>query len=362
MSEADEKQGSLRNVLNEIPIGPLKKAGQELVEALVSRAVGSVSNKVTGLTDRLTDVAEGGGTGLMSAVTGKQGTQDETGGVSKLTAGLRGGAGKVQDKVKEAVSGASGGEGGGGGSSGSNAKVVNIIEEANVGLPLRVAYNQWTQFADYPSFTRKVESADQESDEKINWRARIFFSHRSWQSTITEQVPDDHIVWTSTGSKGSVDGTVTFHDLGSTMTKIVLVLEYHPQGFFEKTANLWRAQGRRVRSDFKHIKRHMMTRTILEQDEVEGWRGEIRDREVVQTHEEALQNEQSRTGDEDSDYGDSDEYEDEEYYDEGDEQSRASDEDSRYGESEEDGAAEYEVGDEQSRSDRRERVRAGRRR
>ncbi|TDC56347.1 SRPBCC family protein [Actinomadura sp. KC345] len=173
-------------------------------------------------------------------------------------------------------------------------KVVNIIEEFDVGLPRRVAYGQWTMFGDYPSFTRKVESVDQESDEKVNWRARIFLSHRSWESTIIEQVPDERIVWKSKGAKGYVDGAVTFHELAPTMTRIMLVAEYHPDGFLEKTANLWRAQGRRLRLDFKHIKRHMMTRTLLEQDETEGWRGEIRDGEVVKTHDEAVQEEKER--------------------------------------------------------------------
>ncbi|XRQ12110.1 SRPBCC family protein, partial [Actinomadura welshii] len=169
--------------------------------------------------------------------------------------------------------------------------VVNIVEEFDVGLPRRAAYAQWTMFGDYPSFTRKVERVEQESDETLHWRAQIFLSHRDWESTIIEQVPDDRIVWKSKGDKGYVDGAVTFHELAPTLTRILLVAEYHPDGFFEKTANLWRAQGRRLRLEFKHIKRHMMTRTLLEQDEIEGWRGEIRDGEVVKTHEEALEEE-----------------------------------------------------------------------
>ncbi|MFD0537036.1 SRPBCC family protein [Actinomadura luteofluorescens] len=194
----------------------------------------------------------------------------------------------VKDKVKSAVGGGGKGKGGGQG----KMKVTNIMEEFDVGLPRRVAYDQWTQFADYPSFTKKVESVEQESDEKINWRAQVFLSHRTWESTIIEQVPDERIVWKSKGPKGYVDGAVTFHELAPSMTRVLLVAEYHPDGFFEKTANMWRAQGRRLRLDFKHIKRHMMTKTLLEQEEVEGWRGEIRDGEVVKTHEDALKEEE----------------------------------------------------------------------
>ncbi|OLT48547.1 hypothetical protein BJF85_12090 [Saccharomonospora sp. CUA-673] len=178
----------------------------------------------------------------------------------------------VTDTVKQAV---------GGGSTKSGGKVVNIVEECDIGLPLSVTYNQWTAFEDYPSFTRKVEKVEQESEEKLRWRAQIFLSHRDWESTIVEQVPDERIVWKSSGAKGYVDGAVTFHELAPTLTRIVLVLEYYPQGFVEKTANLWRAQGRRVRLEVKHIKRHMMTRTILDQDGEQGWRGEIRDGAVV---------------------------------------------------------------------------------
>jgi len=71
------------------------------------------------------------------------------------------------------------------------------------------------------------------------------------------------------------------------------VLEYWPKGLFERTGNLWRAQGRRARLEFKHFRRHAMTNVLLRQEEVEGWRGEIRDSEIVKTHEEALEEEQA---------------------------------------------------------------------
>lgn len=295
---ADDKesgQGSGGGLLKQLPLDQLKDAGKEFVDALVSRAVGSVSGKVEGLTNRLTEVADNGGSGLTAAV---RGVKDAAESGSPVKGALNAGVTEVKETAKEAAGA------GGGSSGGSSAKVVNILEEFDVGLPLRVAYNQWTQFQDYPGFTRKVESAEQQSDETVNWTAQVFLSHRSWESTIIEQVPDERIVWRSKGSKGHVDGAVTFHELAPSMTRILLVLEYHPQGFFEQTANLWRAQGRRARSDFRHIKRHMMTNTIFEQDQPEGWRGEIRDGEVVKSHEDAVQEEQDATrGDDDSQKG-----------------------------------------------------------
>jgi hypothetical protein len=170
---------------------------------------------------------------------------------------------------------------------------------------------------------KKVESVQQPEDEKTQWKAQVFLSHREWEATIQEQVPDSHIVWRSKGAKGHVDGAVTFTELGPNLTRVVLVMEYFPQGLFERTGNLWRAQGRRARLEFKHFRRHAMTQVLLHQEDIEGWRGEIRDSEVVKTHEEALEEEQEESGrpDEEQDYADMDEDED------ADEQDLAEDED-----------------------------------
>src|SRR5699024_3671448 len=110
--------------------------------------------------------------------------------------------------------------------------------------------------------------------------------------TIIQQVPDEQIVWRYTGEKGHLDGAVTFHELAPRLTRILAVVEYYPQGFMEKTGNIWRAVGRRVQVEFKRYVRQVMTSTILDPDRVEGWRGEIRDSEVVRSHEEALEEEQ----------------------------------------------------------------------
>ncbi|GAA3947018.1 hypothetical protein GCM10023085_31530 [Actinomadura viridis] len=185
----------------------------------------------------------------------------------------------------------------GGGGSGNKVKVTNIEEHLDIGAPRRLVYDQWTLFQDYPSFMKKVVSVDQVSDEKLNWKAKIFWSSRTWESTIVEQVPDRHISWRSTGAKGHVDGTVSFHKLAPNLTRVLLVLEYHPQGLFERTGNLWRAQGRRARLELKHFRRHVMTHSLLNPDEVEGWRGEIRDSEVVRTHDDALAEEKDRADD-----------------------------------------------------------------
>jgi hypothetical protein len=88
-------------------------------------------------------------------------------------------------------------------------------------------------------------------------------------------------VWRSKGEKGHVDGAVTFHELTPDLTRMLVNLEYYPQGLFERTGNLWRAQGRRARLELKFFRRYITSEVLLRQDEVEGWPGEIHDGEVT---------------------------------------------------------------------------------
>ncbi|WFE32432.1 SRPBCC family protein [Micromonospora sp. WMMD975] len=262
---------------------------RNLVSAIGERAVQVVTERVTGATGRLSEYAkQGGGPGLVAAATGAQKLAD---GHSPLTAVLHAGVAGGKEKLMSAFGGGKGGRGGG-----KKLKVTNIVETIEVGVPVRVAYNQWTTFGDFPSFMKKVEQADCDEDEKMTWKAQVLWSHRTWESTIVRQIPDRLIHWRSKGDKGSVDGTVSFHEVGPELTRILVVLEYHPQGLFEHTGNLWRAQGRRVRLELKHFVRHVMTETVLDPDSVEGWRGEIRDSQVVKDHETALREEQGRGG------------------------------------------------------------------
>ncbi|AVT38074.1 SRPBCC family protein [Plantactinospora sp. BB1] len=259
---------------------------RNLASAIGECAVAAVTEKVTGATERLSEYArQGGGPGLIAAATGAQKlAEGRTPARAMFEAGLASG----RERLMSAF-----GRGGGKGGS-KKLKVTNIVESIEVGVPIRVAYNQWTQFGDFPSFMKKVESVDADSDEKLSWKAQVLWSHRSWESTTVRQIPDRLIHWRSKGEKGSVDGTVSFHELTPDLTRILIVLEYHPQGFFEHTGNLWRAQGRRVRLELKHFVRHVMTQTVLDPDSVEGWRGEIEDSQVVRDHETALREEREQ--------------------------------------------------------------------
>lgn len=263
------------------PMDQLKNAGSQLLKTAGDRAVSSLQDKAGDLTEKLEGVADGGPISQAFVRGGKEAAE----GGSAAGGALKGALSGLKDKVT--------GGGGGGSSSSDPTSSTNLIESIDVGVPLSVAYNQWTDFGAFPGFMKKVEHVDDQEDAELSWKAQIFLSHRTWQATITEQVADERIVWKSTGEKGHVDGAVTFHELGPNLTRILLVLEYYPQGLFEKTGNIWRAQGRRARAELRHFRRHVMTRTILDPEEVEGWRGEIRDGEVVRSHDEVVEDEQA---------------------------------------------------------------------
>ena len=272
------------------PSEQLQASLQKLAGTFTERAVSSLSGRLSGASDRLTDYAESGTGGLLSAVTG---VDDLTSPVkSAVKTGLGNAGGKFKDTAKNAAGSLLGGKGKGG----KKSKVTNIVEQIDVGVPVDIAYKQWTQFAEFPKFMKKVEQVEQLSEEKLRWKAQVFLSHRTWESTITEQVPNERIIWRSKGNKGYVDGAVTFHELAPDLTRVIVVLEYHPQGLFERTGNLWRAQGRRARLELKHFQRQLMTQSLLHTDDVQGWEGEIREGKVVSNAEKGrTHKEQSET-------------------------------------------------------------------
>lgn len=281
-----------------VPGDLLRQSVQNLTGTLAERAISGLSGTVSGAAGRLNEYAEGGGGNLLSALTG---VEKLAGGASPMQAAMSAGMDKLERSAKDTFESAkeslTGGKGKGAG--GKKIKLTNIVEHIDVGVPIRLAYDQWTQFAEFPKFMKKLEQAEQVSDEKLSWTGKVFWSRRTWESTILEQVPFERIVWRSKGAKGYIDGAVTFHEVTPTLTRILVVLEYHPHGFFEKTANLWRATGRRCRLELKLFQRYVMTEAVLHPDDVVGWHGEIRDGKVVEDDETARRAEQEEAEGED---------------------------------------------------------------
>ena len=283
-----------------VPSTELTDALRKLAGAVATRATSSLANRITSTSGRLQGYATGAGGGLLEAVTGtKPGVKGKA-----MMGAVKGGLSGAMDKVKDAVTGGGNGKGG-------TLKVTNIIEQIDIGAPVDLVYDQWTRFTEFPRFMKKVENVDQLSDEKLQWKAQVFWSRRAWEATIVEQVPNERIVWRSEGEKGHVDGAVSFHELTPDLTRVVLVLEYHPKGLFEHTGNIWRAQGRRARLELKHFARHVMTDSVLHPDDVEGWRGEIHDSEVQESEEEPDTDEEEPETDEEPDEEDADQAEEE---------------------------------------------------
>ena len=267
----------------------LKAEAQEYLGAQAQRLLTGLGRKLGETTGKLNDIAEGNSPGF--ARLALDGGRKLAEGKGPLRSALELGASRVKENVTEAVKGLGGGgkrKGGGGN------KPTVIMESIDVGVPLRDAYDQWTQYQDFSTFAKGVKSANRADDTHSDWQAKIFWSNRSWKAHTTEQIPDQRIQWTSEGAKGTTKGVVTFHALGDNLTRVLLVMEYYPTGLFEKTGNLWRAQGRRARLDLKNFARFI----TLKGEAEDGWRGEIRDGEVVRSHEDAVEEEERENSEE----------------------------------------------------------------
>jgi uncharacterized membrane protein len=140
----------------------------------------------------------------------------------------------------------------------------------DVAAPVKVAYDQWTQFEDFPEFMHRVERIEQKDDQTVVWHENVWGIQRSWEAEIVEQVPDERIVWRS-DSRGGHSGVVTFHELSDRLTRVELNVDLQPQGMFEKLASGLRFHRRAVKTDLQRFKAFVEMRN----EETGAWRGEI---------------------------------------------------------------------------------------
>ncbi|MEU9957949.1 SRPBCC family protein [Streptomyces sp. NPDC050982] len=279
------KDNPLTSVAQSAAADRLKEEVQAYLAAQTQRLLVGVGHKLGETTGKLNDIAEGNSPGF--AKLALDGGRKIAEGKGPLRSALEIGAGRAKDSVVGAFKNMTGGKGKRKGGAGKKPTV--ILEYVDVGVPLRTAYDQWTQFQDFSTFAKGVKSANRADDTTSDWQMKIFWSNRSWKAHTTDQVPDDRISWTSEGAKGTTKGVVSFHSLGDSLTRVLLIIEYYPKGLFEKTGNIWRAQGRRARLDLKNFARFV----TLKGEASDSWRGEIRDGEVVRSHEDALAEEEA---------------------------------------------------------------------
>ena len=148
---------------------------------------------------------------------------------------------------------------------------ASTIEEAiEVNVPLRTAYDQWTQFEQFPRFMASVEEVKQLDDTHLHWRAIVAGKTKEWDAEITEQIPDQRIAWRSTGGVSNA-GVVTFHRIGDNRTRVMLQMDYQPQTLLERAGNAVGAVKLTAKGNLKRFKQ------IVEQRGAEtgGWRGTV---------------------------------------------------------------------------------------
>jgi uncharacterized membrane protein len=146
----------------------------------------------------------------------------------------------------------------------------SVTKSIDVNAPVHVAYNQWTQFEEFPRFMEGVESVRQLDDKSLHWRAKVGGKEEEWDAEITNQIPDQRISWASTSGTPN-DGIVTFRPNGPSSTQVTLQMEYEPQGLTEKVGDALGFMDRRVEDDLKRFKEFIESRGQATGE----WRGTI---------------------------------------------------------------------------------------
>ena len=182
------------------------------------------------------------------------------------------------------VAGKAAGKSGGGGGR-EKTRRLPIQRWTDVAVPVETAYEKWTQFEDFPQFMHRVLSVEQKDDNRIAWQEKIWFSKRQWEAEILENKKNDRIVWKTVQGTSHM-GLISFHELDDKLTRVMVTVDFHPSGMFEKMASGLRFVKRAVQADLARFKAY------AELGEAEG---------VEYTHEATTEN---KKDDDDGDDGD----------------------------------------------------------
>jgi uncharacterized membrane protein len=148
--------------------------------------------------------------------------------------------------------------------------MARIEESIDVNVPVSTAYNQWTQFEEFPKFMEGVESVKQIDDTRLHWVAEIGGKRHEWDAQITEQKPDQRIAWKAVDGHYNL-GTVMFEPIDSNSTRINVVMEHETEGIVESLGSALGADSRRVKGDLERFKELVEARGA----ETGAWRGEV---------------------------------------------------------------------------------------
>jgi uncharacterized membrane protein len=149
---------------------------------------------------------------------------------------------------------------------------MSVIEKSiEINVPVRTAYNQWTQFEEFPKFMEGVKHVKQLDDKHLHWKAEIAGKEKEWDAEITEQIPDERIAWKSRQGANNA-GVVTFHRLSDSKSKVMLQMEYDPEGFVENVGDTAGVVSQRVLGDLQRFKHYIERRG----QETGSWRGTVK--------------------------------------------------------------------------------------
>jgi uncharacterized membrane protein len=146
----------------------------------------------------------------------------------------------------------------------------SVEESIEVNVPVRTAYNQFTQFTEFPRFMDSVREIRQLDDRHLHWRANVAGEEKEWDAEITEQIPDKRIAWRSIGGVRNA-GSVTFHKISDNVTRIMLQMDYEPEGPLESLGDAIGAVRMEARTNLTKFKEMLEKRGT----ETGAWRGSI---------------------------------------------------------------------------------------
>ena len=150
-----------------------------------------------------------------------------------------------------------------------------LKKSIEVNVPVRVAYDQWTQFEQFPTFMEGVESVEQVDDKRLHWRARVGNRVEEWDAEIFQQEPDQVIAWRSTSGARN-EGLVRFEPLDGDKAKVELELHWEPQDATERVGDVLGADDMRVQGDLNRFKEFVESRGTA----TGAWRGRIEGEQV----------------------------------------------------------------------------------
>ena len=245
MPQDEEQQQNGNGNATETIASALKSNKELLASAALSAAGAFAASKGPALVRRLTEATEERGEEEAEKMGSKamEGAKEQIGG-----SGLKG---KALSKLM-----GGGDDGGGSGSGGKKTRRLPIQRWTDVAVPVEKAYTEWTKFDQYPMFMHRVLNAERKGDDKVRFQEKIWFSKREWEGRITERRKNDRIVWKTTSGM-SHKGVVSFHKLDENLTRVMIDMDFEPNGMIEKMASGLRFVKRAVQSDLARFKAYV---------------------------------------------------------------------------------------------------------